>query len=159
MSVAHAATRTTAAIGYASGDERSAPVAAASALTGLGRNGLRHLFGVRPQRPVAVRRQAQVGEEARHHDPLAELAEPRLGTLTARQRERELGISPAGSEREREAAAEARVDVGDEVRSIGLTEALDVRRAHELQLLRDLAGERDQPLVANRHPFDRLAAL
>ena len=40
-----------------------------------------------------------------------------------------------------------------------LPEALDVRRADQPELLCDVARELDQRLVADRHPFDRLAAL
>ena len=43
------------------------------------------------------------------------------------------------------------------MRAVRLTEALDVCGADELQLLRDVARDVDQPLVANRHALDRLA--
>ena len=52
---------------------------------------MRKLLGERHELPVPVLDEAQVGEEPRHHDPLAELAEARLGTFVARERERELG--------------------------------------------------------------------
>src|SRR5437588_2980767 len=113
----------------------------------------------RLQRPVAVLREAEIGEEARHHDPLAEVAETRLGPLAARQRERELGVLAPGSEGQRKTAAEARIDVGDEVRAVVLAEALDVRGPDQPQLLRDVARERDQGLVSDRHALDRLAPL
>ena len=45
------------------------------------------------------------------------------------------------------------------MRAVLLAEALDVRRADEAELLRRIAGELDQPLVADRHPLDRLAPL
>src|SRR6185295_8491009 len=110
-------------------------------------------------RSVAVLGQAELREEARHHDPLAEVAEARLGPLAARERESELGVAAACRERERETAAEARIDVGDVVRAVCLTEALDVRGADELELLRDVARDVDQTLVANRHALDRLASF
>src|SRR5439155_23934293 len=79
--------------------------------------------------------------------------------LAARERQRQLRVAAPGGKWQREAAAEPRVDVGDELIAVRLTEALDVRRADELQLLGDLARERDQQLVADRHALDRLAAL
>src|SRR4051794_40927890 len=50
-------------------------------------------------------------EEARHHAPFAEVAEPLLRLLAVREREGELRVTRAGSRRQREAAAEARVHV------------------------------------------------
>src|SRR5438093_3696788 len=79
--------------------------------------------------------------------------------LAARECERKLRITSAGGEWQRKAAAEPRVDVREVVRPVGLAEALDVRRPDELELLGDVAGQLDQLLVANAHPFDRLAAL
>ena len=69
--------------------------------------------------------------------------------LAARERERELRIAPSRRERQREAAAEARVDVGDVMRTVGLAEALDVRRPDELKLFRDVARQLDQQFVAD----------
>src|SRR5205807_1601592 len=111
------------------------------------------------ERPVTVLHQAQAGEEARHQDALAKVAEARLGPLSASERKRKLGIAAACRQWEREAAAEAWVDVGDEVQAVVFPKALDVGRADESQLLRHVAGELDQPLVADRHPLDRLTAL
>ncbi len=86
-------------------------------------------------------------EEARHHDPGAELAEAGLGPLALGELERELGVAAARRERQRKAAAEARVDVGDGQRAIWLAEALDVRRADDPGRLGDAGGVRDQLLV------------
>ena len=61
--------------------------------------------------PSRIRLEADLGEVARHHDSLGEVAEPRLGPLAARERERELRVPAAGGEREREATSEPRVDV------------------------------------------------
>ena len=97
----------------------------------LDRDGLGELLGERDELAVPVLDEAEVGEEARHHHALAELAEPRLGPLTARERERELRVAAAGRERQRERAAEARVHVGDGQRPVRLAEALDVRRADD----------------------------
>ena len=44
--------------------------------------------------------EADLGEVARHHDALAEVAEARLGSLAARERERELRIAAARGERD-----------------------------------------------------------
>src|SRR4051812_22078729 len=97
---------------------------ATPSVAGLARDGLRQVLGVRLERSVGSRREREVREEARHHEALAEVAEPRLRALAARQRERELGVAAARGERQREAAAEARVDVGDGVGAVGLAEAL-----------------------------------
>src|SRR5256885_1360233 len=72
------------------------------------------------ERPVTVLREAQIREEAGHHDALAEVAEAGLRTLAAGQRERELGIAPTRSERKGKTAAEARIDVRQEMRAVGL---------------------------------------
>ena len=88
--------------------------------------------------------QAHVGEEARHRHALAEVAEPRLGPLAAGERERELRVAAPGRQRQREAAAEARVDVGDLEAAVGDAEALDVRRPPDRQRLRDEPSELDQ---------------
>ncbi len=45
------------------------------------------------------------------------------------------------------------------MRAVLLAETLDVGGPDELQLLGDVAGEVDQPLVADGHSLDRLAAL
>ena len=100
-----------------------------------------------------------MGEEARHHDTLAEVAQPRLRPLAVGERDRQLGIAAACRGRQREAASEARVDVGDLVAPVRLTKALDVGRASQRQRLRDAAAELDQLVVLDRLPLDRLAAL
>src|SRR5207247_10466094 len=87
------------------------------------------------------------------------VAEPGLRLLAARERQRELRIAATGGERQREAAAEASVDVRDQVAAICLPKALDVCGADEQQLLGHAARERHQRLVANRHPLDRLASF
>src|SRR6478735_2052710 len=117
-SVAAPARMTATATGKVIRDVRSAANVGASALIGCRE---------RLQRPVAVRREAHVGEEARHDDALAEVAEPRFGVLAARDCERELRIAPSRREGQREPTAEARVDVRDVMRTVGLAEALDVR--------------------------------
>src|SRR2546430_15337630 len=90
------------------------------------------------ERPVPVLGEAQIREEAGHHDALAEVAEAGLRTLAAGQRERELGIAPTRSEGKGKTAAEARIDVRQEMRAVGLAETLDVRRPDELQPLGDV---------------------
>ncbi len=55
----------------------------------------------------------------------------RLGPLAVRQRDRELRVAAAGRAREREGAAEARVDVRDRERAVRLAEALDVGGADD----------------------------
>src|SRR5207248_367830 len=75
----------------------------------------------------------EVREEPRHHDALAELAERRLRPLAVRQRDRELREPRAGRRRQREAAAEARIDVGHLVAAVRLAEALHVRRPDDLE--------------------------
>ena len=50
------------------------------------------------------------------------------------------GIARAGSRRQREAAAEARVDIGDLQLAVGLPEALDVRRADDPRAPRTPCG-------------------
>src|SRR3954452_21095606 len=102
-SAAAPVTMTATATGKLSRDLRSAARTVASALTGCGQ-GL--------ERSVPVGREAEIGEEARHDDALTEVAEPGLGMLAARECERELRITPARGERQWEAAAETRVDVG-----------------------------------------------
>src|SRR5215210_4620971 len=138
---------TTTPIGKASRDPR---VAAMSDVT---------VRRERLQRSVSVRRQAEIGKEAGHHDPLAEVAQPRLRPLASCECKRELRITTARRERQRKPAAETRVDVGEQVRAICLPEALDVRRPYQTQLLGDLARQLDQALVADRHPLDGLAAF
>ena len=54
--------------------------------------------------------------------------------LAACDCERKLRVTPSRSEGQREPAAEARVDVRDVMRTVGLAEALDVRRPDELKL-------------------------
>ena len=98
-------------------------------------------------------------EEPRHVQPFAEVAEARLRPLAGRERERELGVAAAGGGGEREPAPEARIDVGDAVRPVRLTEALDVRGTDETERLRHVATDLDQLRIADRHAFDRLAAL
>src|SRR6185312_11041544 len=90
---------------------------------------------------------------------LAKVTEPRLGPFAACEGERELRVASTGGEREREAAAEAGVDVGDLVPVVGDAEALDVGRAPDRQRLGDQPSELDQRLVLDRRTFDRLAAL
>src|SRR5262249_45038166 len=60
---------------------------------------------------VAAWREADLGEVPRHGDPLLEPPEPRLRALAAREGERELRVAAACRERDRKAAAEARVHV------------------------------------------------
>ena len=86
----------------------------------------------RLERTVGVGEEGQAREVARHHDAFAELAEARLGPLAAGEGERELGVAAPGGRRQREPAAEARVDVGDVVarrRSRGSTGRSPARRA------------------------------
>ena len=90
----------------------------------------------RPQ-PAAVLDEADLGVEAGHRDAGAILAERRLGPLAVRERERELRVAAAGGERQREGAAEARVDVGHGERAVGLAEALDARRPDDPDRLGD----------------------
>src|ERR687895_274567 len=66
--------------------------------------------------------------------------------------------APRG-ERKREAAAEARVHVGDVMAAVVLAEALDVRRTPDRERLRDVSPERDQVPVLHRHALDGFAAL
>ena len=132
-------------------DDQASP---GSLATGSGR-----LFGERFEGTVGTGGQTQVREEAGHGHALAEISQARLGPFTPRQREGELGVAPAGRERQREAAAEAWVDVGDLVAILGDPEALDVGRAPDRQGLRHQAAELDQLLVLDRRPLDRLAAL
>ncbi len=73
---------------------------------------LRPLVG-RPEPARTVVDEADVREEARHRHAGAEVAEARLRPLTVRKRDRKLGIAAARRERQRKAAAEAGVDVGD----------------------------------------------
>ena len=120
---------------------------------------LRQLLGERDELAVGVLDEAEVGEEARHHDTLAEVAEPRLRPLAAGERERELRVAAAGCERERERAAEARVDVGHGQRAVRLAEALDVCRADDADRLGDPGAVLDQLAVRERPALDRLAAL
>jgi hypothetical protein len=54
-----------------------------------------------------------MGEEARHQDPCAELAERRLGTLTVRELQRELRVAAACGERQRESASKPRIYICD----------------------------------------------
>src|SRR5207302_5290768 len=117
------------------------------------------ILGERLQRTVGPGGEADVGEEAGHHDAFAELAEARLGPVAVRDREDELRVAAAGREREREAATEARIDVRDAVRAVGLSEALDVRDALQRDRLRDVAADLDQLGVLDRHALDRLAPL
>src|SRR5919197_2742021 len=77
----------------------------------------------------------------------------------APERECELRVAAARGERQREAAAETRVDVRDQVRTVVLAETLNVRRPDEPQLLGNISCELDQLRVANRHALDRFAAL
>src|SRR4029077_9247608 len=95
--------------------------------------------------------EAQVGEEAGHHDAVAEVAEARLGSLAAGERERELRIATAGGERQRGSAAEPRVDVGDLAAALSDAEALDVRRAPDRQRLRDEPPELDELRILQAH--------
>ena len=122
-------------------------------------DGVRQLLRERDELAGAVLDEAEVGEEARHHDALAEVAEPRLGTLAAGELERELGVAAPRGERQRERAAEARVDVGDRQAAVGLAEALDVGRADDADRLGDPRAVRDQLGVLERPALDRLAAL
>ena len=94
--------------------------------------------------------EAEVGEEACHHDALAEVAEARLGMLAAGERQRELGVAAPGRQRQRERTAEARVDVGDRQAAVGLAEALDVGRADDPDRLRDPRAVLDQLGVPER---------
>src|SRR4249919_564717 len=89
----------------------------------------------RLERAVPVRSQADLGEVARHGDALDEVAEARLGSLAARECERELGVAAARGERDGEPAAEAGVDVGDRQGAARLAEALDIRRAFDADRL------------------------
>src|SRR5215210_3066961 len=98
-------------------------------------------------------------EEPRHQDAVAELTEPRLGLLAVRELQRELRIGAARREGKREAATEAGIHVSDLMAAVGLTEALNVRRAPDRQRFRDCAAVLDQVPVLDRHALDRLAAF
>src|SRR4051794_31624748 len=120
---------------------------------------LRDFLGERlevARRPLG---EAEVREEARHHDAGAEVADARLRPLAVRERDRELRVTAAGGVRERERAAEARVHVRHAVRPVRLAEALDVGRTADADRLRGRAAELDQLAVGDRHALDRLAAL
>ena len=122
-------------------------------------DGVRQLLRERDELAGPVLDEAEVGEEARHHDTLAEVAEARLGTLAAGELERELRVAAPRGQRQRERAAEARVDVGDRQAAVGLAEALHVGRADDADRLRDPRAVRDQLGVLQRAALDRLAAL
>src|SRR3954453_20890112 len=102
------------------------------------------LFGERLQRTVRSGRQNELGEETGHVEAGAEVAEPRLRALAGGNCEGQLRVPAPGGSRQREGAAEARVDVGDAVRPVRLAEALDVRRPDEPDGLRDVASDLDQ---------------
>ncbi len=91
--------------------------------------------------------------------PSRNIPERRLGPLPCGERQRKLREAAPGRRRQREGAAEARVDVGHQMRAVRLSEALDVGRADEPERLRDVPPDLDQLGVANRHALDRLAAL
>ena len=134
-------------------------VAHGQASPGSAAIGYGQLLGERHERTALVLDEAEVGEEAGHHDALAELAEARLGPLAAGERERELRVAAARRERQREGAAEAGVDVGDRQRAVGLAEALHVRRPDDPDRLGDVRPVLDQLTVGEGAPLDRLAAL
>ena len=115
-----------------------------------------------PRRTARARRPrppAQMREEARHRDSCAEVAEPRLGSFAVRERDRELGVATARRARQRKSAAKPRIYVRDGQRAVRLAEALDVRRADNPDGLGDATAVRDQLVVLDRGPLDRLAAL
>ena len=91
--------------------------------------------------------------------PARNVAEPRLRPLAAGERERELRVAAPRRERQRERAAEARVDVGHGQRAVRLAEALDVGRADDADRLGDAGAVLDQLAVLERAALDRLAAL
>ena len=111
------------------------------------------------ERPAAVVLEDDLREVARHQDAVTELAERRLGPLAGGERERELGITRPRRGRQREAAAETRVDVGDRQRAVRLAEALDVCGANHAHGLRDAPPMVDQLRILDRHALDGFAAF
>ena len=126
---------------------------------GSSRHRLRQLLGERDELTVSVLDETEVGEEARHHDTRAEVAEPRFRPFAAGERERELRIPASRCEGKRECSAEAGIHVGHGQRPVRLAEALDVCRADDADRLGDPGPVLDQLAVRERATFDRLAAL
>src|SRR4051812_44311257 len=89
----------------------------------------------RLERPIGVAHEDHLREIPAHDDALAEVAEARLRALASRQRERQLRVAAPRGGRQRESAAEARVDVRHLVRPVRLAEALDAGRPAQAQRL------------------------
>ena len=85
-----------------------------------------------------------MGEEARHQDPGAEVAQPRLRSFAVGQRQRELRVARPRRERQRKSPSKPRIYICDGQRPVRLPEALDVRRPDDADRLGDAAGVLDQ---------------
>ncbi len=81
------------------------------------------------------------------------------GRLPACERQRQSRVLAPGREREREGAAEAQVHVRHPAVARRGAEALHRRRADHAEGLAHVAPERDELVVGDRHPLDRLAAF